>query len=78
MRGWWLLGVGCVAERRTTTVEGDGDVGGGVEKVLMARRWLRWRVNHGGGDVYGGGVVSAGVVVVVAATVVNGGDGAWR
>ncbi|GKG51649.1 hypothetical protein Tco_0544287, partial [Tanacetum coccineum] len=66
---------GCAAERRTTAY---GDVGGGVERVLVAGRWLRWRGNHGGGDVYDGGVVSAGVVVMVAEAVINGGDGAWR
>ncbi|GKE77292.1 hypothetical protein Tco_1543412, partial [Tanacetum coccineum] len=35
----------------------DAGVHGGVERVMVAGRWLRWGGSHGGGDVYGGGMV---------------------
>ncbi|GJW48692.1 hypothetical protein Tco_0080338 [Tanacetum coccineum] len=40
------------------SVGGDDDgVRGGMERAMVAGRWLRWGGSHGGGDVYGGGVV---------------------
>ncbi|GJS70993.1 putative reverse transcriptase domain-containing protein [Tanacetum coccineum] len=50
---------------------------GGVERVMVAGRWLRWRGNHGGGDVYGGGVVVMRLWVMMVVDLWCGSDDGW-
>ncbi|GJV55806.1 hypothetical protein Tco_1456811 [Tanacetum coccineum] len=65
---WWCGG----------GVRGDDDGGcGGVERVMVAGRWMRWRDGHRGGDVYGGGVVVMRLWVMMVVDLWCGSGGGW-